>query len=199
MSDIADAVGEAAEHAQESKLNAMVALFVAITATFMALCNVKDGNVVQNMAVMQSEMIDSWSYYQAKSTKQSLAESVLDQLSIMRDTQPGMAAESRAVLEKKIADYTAKVKRYDKEKEEIKKHAESLKSDYDGMNLHDDQFDMGEACMSIAIALFGVTALTQRRWLFVIALVFAGFGIVLGLAGFLGWTIHPDFLARLLT
>ena len=63
-----------------SRLDAYIALLVAITATFMALCNVKDGNIVQGMAQAQSGAIDAWSYYQAKSTKQSLAEATLDQI-----------------------------------------------------------------------------------------------------------------------
>jgi hypothetical protein len=58
---------------------------------------------------------------------------------------------------------------------------------------------MAEATISIGIALFGVTALTQKRWLLFIGLAFAGFGLFLGIAGFAGWSIHPDFLAKLLS
>jgi len=29
--------------------------------------------------------------------------------------------------------------------------------------------------------------------------VFGGFGLVMGLAGLLGWSIHPDWLVKLLT
>ena len=57
---------------------------------------------------------------------------------------------------------------------------------------------MSEASTSIAIALFAVTALTQKRRLLYLALVFAAFGVVLGTAGFLGLGLHPDVLARLL-
>lgn len=35
------------QHAEESRFNGYIALFVAVVATFMALCSVKDGNVVQ--------------------------------------------------------------------------------------------------------------------------------------------------------
>jgi hypothetical protein len=65
--------------------------------------------------------------------------------------------------------------------------------------VRDDQFDMSEACLSVGIALFGVTALTQRRWLLIVALVFASFGFAFGVAGFAGWNLHPDWLARLLS
>ena len=47
MSEIADTINDAVEHASESRLNSIIAALVAIAATFMALCNVKDGNIVQ--------------------------------------------------------------------------------------------------------------------------------------------------------
>jgi hypothetical protein len=47
--------------------------------------------------------------------------------------------------------------------------------------------------------MFGVTALTRRRWLMVVACAFAGTGIILCLAGFLNWNLHPDWLANLLS
>jgi len=34
----------------KTKINSRVALLVAITATFMTLCNVKDSNIVQAMS-----------------------------------------------------------------------------------------------------------------------------------------------------
>jgi hypothetical protein len=199
MGEIGETVSEALEHARESGINTAVAFLVALTATFMALCNVKDGNIVQNMAQIQASEVDTWSYYQAKSTKQTIAEGFVDQLTLERDISPGISPAAHETLDRKIADYASRVKRYDAEKAEIKKKAEQLQRDYDALNIHDDQFDMGEACLSIAIALFGVTALTQKRALLLVAMAFAVFGSLLGLAGFLGWSIHPDFLARIVT
>src|SRR5436190_9845460 len=78
MSDIGDTIQEPIAEASKSKINSLVALFVAITATFMALCNVKDGNIVQAMSQAQAHAIDAWSYFQAKSTKESIAENTLE-------------------------------------------------------------------------------------------------------------------------
>jgi hypothetical protein len=198
MSDIADAVTDAVEKANESRLNTVVAAAVAISATFMALCNVKDGNVVQAMAQAQANAVDTWAYYQAKGTKQNLAESMIDTLTLQRDLAPNMTPEARGLLDKTLADYTERAKKYESEKAEIKKNAEGYAKEYDRLNLHDDQFDMAEASLSVAIAMFGVTALTQKRWLLVFAGCIAAFGIVLGVAGFAGLNVHPDFLAKLL-
>lgn len=200
MSELADEVTESVDQANESRsrLNTAVAALVAVSATFMALCNVKDGNVVQAMAQAQARAVDQWTYYQAKGTKQNLAESMADQVRIQRDAATALGPDQRAMLDRKIAEYDAQVKKYEDEKAAIKKAAEALEKQYDDLNVHDDQFDMAEAGISIGIAMFGVTALTQKRWLLFVALGFAGAGTLLGLAGFLGWSIHPDFVAKVL-
>ena len=197
MSDIGDTINEAVERASESRLNSIIAALVAIAATFMALCNVKDGNIVQGMAQAQANAVDQWSYFQAKGMKQNLAEATLDQLQLQRAmlTDPKFAP----MLDAKIAVYQKQVKKYEKEKTDIRANAEGQQKEYDRLNLHDDQFDMSDACLSVAIALFGVTALTKKRWLLVLAVLFMFFGVLFGLAGFFAWGIHPDFLAKFLS
>jgi len=112
--------------------------------------------------------------------------------------QPGLGPQALALIERKIAEYEGNARRYAAEKEDIKQQAKAFEQEYDRLNVHDDQFDMAEASMSVAIALFGVTALTRKRWLLGVASVLASFGALLGLAGFFGWRFRPDFLARLL-
>src|SRR3954447_23950764 len=200
MSEIDETISEAVENAAKAhdRLNNWIAILVAVFATFMALGNIKDGNIVQAMSQDQSKAVDQWSYYQAKGMKQNLAESVLDQLQI-RKAQPGLAPQESALLDKEIALYMATVKKYEKQKEEIKQAAEGAEKDYDRLNVHDDQFDMSEAAVSISIALLGVSALTRKKWLVGVAILFAGFGVVMGLAGFFGWGLHPDAFAKFLT
>src|SRR5258708_33784825 len=197
MSDIDETISEAVEHGSESRLNSIIALLVALAATFMAVCNVNDGIIVQAMQQAQANALDQWSYYQAKGMKMNLAESVLDQLTLQRTIL--LDQKFAPLIDKKIASYQAQVKKYDKEKTDIKKQAEGFQKQYDALNVHDDQFDMSEACLSVALALFGVTALTKKRWLLAVAATFMSFGVLLGLAGFLAWTLHPDFLAKFLS
>jgi hypothetical protein len=203
MSDISETIAEAVDHAEEASkefpLNSVIALLVALIATFMALCNIKDGNIVQTMSQQQAKAVDSWAYYQAKSMKQNLAESMLDQLTLQKESGTALSAQAAALLDKKISVYSEKVKKYETEKDEIKKEAEGAQAEYDRLGVHDDQFDISEAGLSIAIALLGVSALTRKKWLVAVAVVFAVFGLLLGLAGFMGWSFHPDTLAKVLT
>ncbi len=111
MAEISEVVSDAVDKAKESRLNTIVAVLVSIAATFMALCNVKDGNIVQAMAQSQANAVDAWAYYQSKSTKQHLAESMIDQLTIQRDvTGQSLTPEGRALIEKKIAEYQARAR-----------------------------------------------------------------------------------------
>ena len=63
--------------------------------------------------------------------------------------------------------------------------------------MKDDQFDISEALLSLAIALFGITALTQKRWLLFVACSFGALRLAVGLAGFFGWNLRPEWLAKI--
>lgn len=187
MSDINETITGSIEEAGRSKLNARIAVLVAIVATFMALCNVKDGNIVQTMDQAQAHSIDAWSYFQAKSTKQSIAENTLQLLKLQNSLNDSL-----------IRNYEAQVARYDKEKAEIKSEAEGYQKTYDDLNLFDDQFDMTEALLTISIALFGITSLTQKRWLFYFAFALSLLGLILGVTAFFKISLHSDFVSRIL-
>jgi hypothetical protein len=188
MTDIAETIQEPLEQAGKNSINSRVALFVAITATFMALCNVKDGNIVQAMSQAQAHSIDAWSYFQAKSTKQSIAENTLEEIKLQN------GSGNAEVIKK----YEALIARYEKEKGEIKIQAEGYQKEYDEINLFDDQFDMTEALLTIAIAMFGITSLTQKRWLLYFAGVVALIGIILGLTAFMKISLHSDLVSKIL-
>lgn len=196
MSELDEAISESLEHASESKLNSRIAIFVALTATFMALCNIKGGNIVQNMAKAQSKSVSDWTYFQSKSTKQNLSENTIELLNsqLMSTTNPS----AKVTIEKKIESYKLKVEKYEKEKNEIKAHAEAQEKAYDDMNVFDDQFDMTEAILSISIAMFGLTALTQKKQLFYFALSLSALGIILGVSAFLNISLHSDFISSIL-
>ncbi|MEA2694973.1 MAG: hypothetical protein QOJ16_4360 [Acidobacteriota bacterium] len=187
------------ESPETSRLNTVVAALVALLATIMAVGNIKDGNIVQAMQQAQSNRVDAWSFYQAKSTKGHLAESIRDQLQLQQELNPGANPEARALLDKKIAFYQAQVAKYEKEKAEIQRQAKGYEEEYDRLNVHDDQFDMAEAGLNVAIALLGISALTRRWWLVWIAVAFAGFGVLMDAAGFFGWALHPNMVAKWLS
>lgn len=75
-----DASAQQAAHDARSRLNTLVAITVALLATFMGVCKVKDDNIVQAMQQSQADRIDHWSYYQAKNVREEVARAAADQL-----------------------------------------------------------------------------------------------------------------------
>jgi hypothetical protein len=199
MPEISDAINEAVEKGRESKLNTVVAVCVAIVATFMSLCNVKAGNLIQQMSQAQASGVDEWSYYQSKSTKEIIAEAAAESIALQREMATNLTPEQTQKIDDALAKQRAATKRYEKEKEDIKQRAEAYEKKRDELDIHNDQFDMAEALMSVTIALLGVTALTQKRWMLAVAGVFASFGFLMGVAGFAKLGFHPDWLAKFLT
>jgi len=187
--ELSETIHEMMEHGHESGgLGSAVALLVALAATFVALASVKDRNITLRMNQAQAKAIDTWNYYQAKSMKQNLAESTLDELTTLNASTAAGAAEAG----KRIDNYKKSVSRYEHEKGDIKEEAEGYEKKYEALNQQHDLFDLSEAAMSVAIALLGVTALTKKRWLLAVAAVFLVTGAFFGVAGFMNWPIHPE-------
>ncbi len=183
--------------ARNEKLNGLVAITVAILATFLGICNVKDDNVVQAMLAAQAEVIDQWSFYQARNIREEVMLATVEQLTVERAGRSDPA--QLAAIDASIKKYSDLAKSQNVKKEEQKALAEAAQARYDKLNYKDDQFDLAEASIAIAIALLAITALTHVWWLFWLSLLPSGFGIAIGLAGLLGLPFHPDFLIRPLT
>lgn len=181
---------------QFRKLNQCVAITVALLATFMGICKVKDDNIVQSMQQAQANKIDHWNFYQARNIREEVAKGTLIQLQLAAPAPP--AAENQA-YKKAIEHYSQLAAEQAQKKNELKAQAEQDQKDYDAANFRDDQFDLADALLAIAISLLAVTALTHFWWLYFIALVPTGFGVLMGLSGLAGWGIHPDALIRLLS
>ena len=78
-----------------ARLNTWVAITVALLATFMGICKVKDDNIVQAMQQAQADKIDHWSFYQARNIRQEVAQSTVDQLTITRAAAAAAAPAQR--------------------------------------------------------------------------------------------------------
>ena len=177
-------------------LNTLVAITVAILATFMGICKVKDDNIVQAMQQAQADKLDHWNFYQARNVRQDVAEATAAQL---RLGKLGKSAAEATEYDATIARFDAKAANEAQKKKELMAQAEADQKTYDSLNYRDDQFDLSDAALAIAIALLAVTALTQLWWLYWVSAVPIFFGVLMGLSGLLGWAVHPDALTRLLS
>lgn len=121
--------------------------------------------LLKNQSVLRkTEASNQWNYYQAKSSKQNLAELAL-----------ALAPKEKQEF------YTKEVERYKTEKEAIKKDAEALELEVKKYDAESDEankksaekihphhrWELAMTLFQIAIALASITILTRKRWLFI--------------------------------
>ena len=177
-------------------LNRKVAITVALLASFMGICKVKDDNIVQAMQQAQADKIDHWAFYQARNLRQQQAHVTLIGLRLAAAGRPeSEQAGYRAAigeLEKLEAEQAQK-------KNDLQDQAKGDQASYDKLNYRDDQFDLSDAALALALSLLAVTSLTRQRWLYAAALVPTAIGVFYGAAGLFGLPFHPDWLTGLLS
>jgi hypothetical protein len=154
-----EAVESAAEH--HHPLGQEIALFSAVLATFGAIVSFLGGHTqnealyLKNEAVlMKARASDSWSYYQATSTKLHLAE-------LGASLAPQRADEFRSEIAKydrERRDLENRARIYDRQSEQADEESQHALAPH-------NKLAIAMTCLQIAIALGSITALTRRRWL----------------------------------
>jgi hypothetical protein len=173
-----------------------VALTVALLSTVMGVCKVKDDNIVQAMQQAQADKVDHWAFYQARNLREELARSTAVQLRLQAGAKE---PTDRSDYDAAIARYETLAAEQAQKKAELLQQAQEDQKNYDRLNERDDQFDLADAGIAIAIAALAVASLTQAWWLYGLALVPGLFGSFMGIAGLAGWHVHPQLLAGLLS
>src|SRR5213075_3607826 len=87
------ATGEASEVSASqdrarARLGTRIALTVALLATFLGVCKVKDDNIVQAMQQAQADRLDHWNFYQARNIREEVAAAELTQLKLAAAVAP---------------------------------------------------------------------------------------------------------------
>jgi Na+/glutamate symporter len=165
-------------HGEHSGMINQIAMFTAIIATVGAIfaymggaTQANAGLYKNNAAIKKTEASNQWNYFQAKSTKQSLAE-------VSRDLTTKVDERTK---------YQAKIDRYEKEKNEIKSDAEKLEAaatDWDKrsdeqMHQH-HRWAQATTVLQVCIALAAIALLTKKKWLEFAMFGAGGLGVIVG-------------------
>jgi len=171
-------VEHATEHAHRSGDNfaSRIAVKTAIMATVGAMLSYQAGSTESeaamdknNAAIFKTEAANQWNYYQAKSSRQNLAE--------LATHIPGVDAKH----------YTDEIERYKTQKEDVRKQAEKLEAtskEWDEKSeqaLHQHhRWAQAMTAIQIAISMAAITLLTRKEWLKRMAYTAGGMSVVLG-------------------
>ncbi len=181
--------------AKDRRLNRLVAVTVVILSVFTAVCNIKDGNLVQAMQQAKADSVDTWGEYQATKTKLHVAQSARAEIAVIA---AGANAAGQARAAEGTAALDAQIVKYDRSAPGLAAKAQGFADQYDALNVHDDQFDASEGLISAAISMAAVAALTESFGLLFGSWAFGLFGIFMGICGFAKLAFHPDILSNFL-
>ena len=159
-----------------------LAVITAILATVGAIFSYMGGATQANAglykndaAIKKTEASNQWNYYQAKSSKQNLAELAVE-----------LAPEGRRAF------YAEEIKRYKTEKADIMAAAKKLEDESAAFDKRSDEqmhqhhrWAQATTALSIAIAMAAIALLTKRRWTEYAVYILSALGLTLGVAAWL--------------
>ncbi len=188
--------GQHAEHPHpRHRVSSLVAITIALLATFMGVCKVKSDNIARAMQVAQTDRVDNWNWYQARNIRLEVLSASGAQLQTLMLAAP---ASAQAGYQQQVADFAKHANDQKEKMGKLQMAAEEAGKRYDTLNFHHDQFDISEAALTVAISVLAITALTGAAWLYYLALLPAAFGIVMGIAGLCHASLNVELLARFL-
>ena len=170
--------GHGGGHGDHGGMINQIALFTAVIATVGAVFGYMGGATQanaglykNNAAIKKTEASNQWNFFQAKSTKQSLAE-------MSRDF---------SLQEEDKAKYQAKIDRYEKEKGDIKAAADKLEADATQWDKQSDaqmhqhhRWAQSTTVLQVSIAMAAIALLTKKKWLEYAMFAAGGVGLVVG-------------------
>src|SRR5688572_327855 len=91
------------------------AVAIAVFAMVLAICGLGGSNAGKEAVNNNVLASNYFSFYQAKNVRQTALILAADEIELARLADPNLPAESKAALQKKLADYRATITRYESE------------------------------------------------------------------------------------
>jgi hypothetical protein len=150
-----------------------VALTIAILAIVLSFVANAGDNAKTSAILKTSQASDQWNFFQAKSTKAILTAMHGDLLTRLSTEERASDSRTQAI---KLGQ---EARRYDVEKGEIQKAAETLVAEATRLSAINDRCDQGSLLLQIAVVVCSVAILahSHKFWWLGITLGIAGIGV----------------------
>jgi hypothetical protein len=175
-------------------LSRHVAVTIILLSVFMAITKVKDDNIVQAMQQAKADVVDSWAEYQAAKFKQHMADEAVGR-DVVLATVPGI--DLAVVKADKIREQTASDK-YQVRAGELMAKARAAEAKVEQLGRQDDQFDMSDTLLAIALAIGASAILVESYLVLAASWTLGAAGVVMGFVGFIGGSLRIEWLINLL-
>ena len=182
--------GHGAGHGGGEGENKYIAIFISVLALFLAIAETFAKGAQTNSISANVEASNLWSFYQAKTIRQTTLKTAAEQMEI--DLQLARDPATKDVLQKRIANWKAEVERYQSEpkadgkgegRRELQQRAiaEGKKRDLNMEKYH--HYEIASAAFQIGIVLASVFLITHVVYMLWGAGILAAIGMFFTLVG----------------
>ena len=198
--DAADLIAELhedkAEHEAADRFRNRAALLIAFLAAVLAIGGLGGGNATDDLLVNNIRASDAWAFYQAKNIRQTVYKIAAEEVEAGLG---GMAADRQQAAQKRLQEYRATIARYDDEpdasapgdplkgegKKQLMARAQSFEAARDKAAEQDNNFDLAEVALQLALVLGSVAILAVNRMILILSAALGVIGSLLTANGFL--------------
>ena len=194
---IAEIHEERAENEASESFRNRAALMIAFLAAVLAIGGLGGGNATDDLIANNIRASDTWAFYQAKNVRQTVYEIAAADIEAQL-ASGGLSPQARAGAEARLKEYQATVARYDSEpdaeapgdplkgegKKELRARALSFEQARERAQAQDDNFDMAEVFLQLALVLGSVAILALNRWVLILSAALGVVGTLFTINGF---------------
>lgn len=190
MADNAADIHENIKEAQEKSGSKWIAVYIAIMAVALAVTNMGASNAMKDMLTNNVSASNYWSFFQAKTIRQTTFRVAADDLAVLASINPTMPDAAKQQVEATIKRYRDTAARYESDpkegdgRKELMAKARAHEKEREIAQRRDPYFDFAEALIQIAIVLASVSLITGTRLLLVLSILMSAAGGFLSLNGF---------------
>ncbi len=160
---------ERAEQRQERQSLNFIGLSTAIFSTLAAIAAMQGGYFANEGMLSQIKSSNSWSQFQAKSTKRHIEESNITILQALQKPVP--------------AKTTTEIGKLNREQQEIQQEARKLQAESEQNLARHELFARSVAALQVGISMGAIAALTRRQIIWYVGLGISAIGIGFMVAG----------------
>ena len=194
--DIAEQIHEHSEpHAHAARphdwFRRLTAIYIGVVAMLLAIAALGGADATKEMLNANIHASDTYAFYQSKYIRQIHYQTAAEQLELLAEGAPGLAAERAAKVTELVKRYRDTASRYESEpatgdgKKELLAKAKEWEAKRDHAAAQTGSFEYGEALLQIAIVLGSVAIVASSPALIGVSGVLAVSGVILTLHGYL--------------
>jgi hypothetical protein len=145
------------------------AIYLGIVAMLLAITSLGGSNATKVMLNANIQASDVYGYYQSKYIRQTVYQTVAEELEAQLLAQPDMQDAAKAKFEEAIKRYRSRAERYESDpstgegKKELLAKAKEWEAKRDHAAESDPNFDFAEALFQIAIVIGSVSIVAASR------------------------------------